>query len=80
MAEGDTNQTGAAGGGQSGTRPLDSDSKADQVKAEPKFYVDGQAVDEKTWLKAAGENGYDVNYLKATPNYRPAINSKKLSK
>lgn len=49
-------------------------AEAEQSNDAPKFYVDGQAVSEETYLKAAGENGYDLSRMPA--NYRPAINTK----
>lgn len=58
-----------------------SESSAEQTVAEsgdekPKFYVDGEPVSEEDWLKAAGENGYNVNFLRSHPNYRPSISTK----
>ena len=74
----------ASGEASAGIKVLDTDSatKSEPVTtAQPgndarKLHVDGRAVTEEEWLKAASENGYRLDYLRATPNYRPDINTK----
>lgn len=66
---------GASGEGSAGA-PGSQRPQAAAEKEAPKFYVDGKSVSEERWLEAAAKSGYDLSYLKATPNYRPAISTK----
>jgi hypothetical protein len=78
MAEPDTNTSGVsttarardAGNGSERTQ-----QSTQQASGGDGLRVDGRVVTEEEWLKAASENGYDLERL--PPNYRPAINTKR---
>ena len=81
MGDAKTNKTAAAADASTTTA---TSSDADQTQTSgvqskadaPKFYVDGKAVNEEAYFKAA-ESAYDVNFLRAHPEIRPAISTKK---
>jgi hypothetical protein len=72
--EGDVNKGATQAGGAKQAPPTSQTSPPAQSDA-PKLYVDGKAVPEEAYFTLAGQNGYDVEFLRSHPDRRPSFNT-----